>query len=158
MDEEKREIVNEEQEKCEGEGGSPAGCGCYRRWLTKEFWRGILLPWSQGDDDVHLADVPVAVKALCGISLFLMLNQVRFPFFGGRLALSDLGFLLGFIPVFVYSLRQKRPFFLPLMSFAVVLAAVGIGGVVGRDVAVLVWHRPDQCAVILNVDRHFLTL
>ena len=124
MDEEKREIVNEEQERCEGEGGSPAGCGCYRRWLTKEFWRGILLPWAQGDDDVHLEDVPVSVKVLCGISLFLMLNQVRFPFFGERIALSDLGFLLGFVPVFIYSLRQKRPFFLPLMSFVVVLAAV----------------------------------
>ena len=64
---------------------------------------------------------PVWLVFLCEVGLFFMLNQIRFPFAGGRIAVSDLAFLFSFIPLLVWLIKARHSVFYPLVGFAVLI-------------------------------------
>lgn len=64
---------------------------------------------------------PVWLVFLCEAGLFLMLNQIRFPVAGGRIAVSDLAFLLSFIPLLAWLIKTRHSVFYPLVGFAVLI-------------------------------------
>ncbi|MBR0458875.1 MAG: hypothetical protein IJJ26_06535 [Victivallales bacterium] len=69
--------------------------------------------------------VPAWLTWLCAGALLLMLNQIKLPVAGGKLALADLAFLAGFVPVFLFCLMKKRGLFYPVFG-VVVLFAMGV--------------------------------
>ena len=64
---------------------------------------------------------PVWLVFLCEAGLFLMLNQIRFPVAGGRIAVSDLAFFFSFIPLLAWLIKARHSVFYPLVGFAVLI-------------------------------------
>lgn len=76
-------------------------------------------------EDAKQKIMPTWLEALGAAALFLMLNQIKFPVFGGRIAVADIAFLAGFVPMFVWCLLNKRGWFYPVMG-VIVLALAGV--------------------------------
>ena len=82
-----------------------------------------------------------------------MLNQVKIPVAGGKVAFADLAFIVAFIPVFLYYLKSRRGFFYPLLGIVALAAACianiasapGVGAVI--DIAQMVQQL--LCGVLL---------
>lgn len=72
-----------------------------------------------------IQDAPRWLTALCALALVVMLNQVKVPLFGGRVAFADLAFVVAFVPVFFFYVYMKRSFFYP-MCFVLVLLGIAI--------------------------------
>ncbi|MBQ6470432.1 MAG: hypothetical protein IJJ33_00485 [Victivallales bacterium] len=92
---------------------------------------------------------------LIAASLVLMLTQVRLPALGGRLFLSDLGFLIGFVPLMGYCLLKRRtlPVLWPPAVLALLvagLAAIGAAPGLHGAVEVAQFIQMVFCGLILT--------
>ncbi len=86
--------------------------------LGKQLWERFKLLFKVPETEEA---PPAWLIFLCEAGLFLMLNQIRFPFAGGCIAISDIGFLVSFIPLIVWLIRNRRSVFYPLVGFAVLI-------------------------------------
>ena len=86
--------------------------------LGRQLWERFKLLFKVPDTKEA---PPAWLIFLCEAGLFLMLNQIRLPFAGGRIAISDLAFLFSFIPLLVWLIRNRHSVFYPLVGFAVLV-------------------------------------
>lgn len=81
---------------------------------------------------------PCWLSALCGLALVLMLNQVKLPFAGGRLALADIGFAAAFVGMAWHLFRKRLSVYYPIAALLAlvmiivpnILSQPGIGGAI----------------------------
>ena len=134
--------VSEEKNEC--------CCKCHVDW--QELKKRLFQPWSE-ECGGKLETAPKWLVALTAFALFVMLNQVKIPLAGGKVAFADLAFIVAFIPVFLYYLRRGRGFFYPLLGVVALIAACianiasapGFGAVI--DIAQMIQQL--LCGVLL---------
>ena len=80
----------------------------------------LFLP-EETEDDEEMEGAPFWLVSLCAAGLFLMLNQIRFPFAGGRVAVSDIAFLGSFVPMFAWVVLKRRSIFYPVSGIVLLL-------------------------------------
>ena len=91
--------------------------------------------------------IPEWLTWLVAASIVLMLNQVKIPVFGGRIFISDLGFLAGFQPLMGYCLLKRHS--LPLLWPPVVLALLVVG--LAALGAAPGWHGALEVAQLIQM-------
>ena len=134
------EPAQKEGESC-AEGEHSCCCCHATGWL-----KGLFLP-QEAEGELQrgkLKAAPGWLTALAAIALFVMLNQVKIPLAGGKLAFADLAFLASFLPVLGYAIASRRRLFFPICTIFVLIVACianltsapGMGGTV--EVAQLV--------------------
>ena len=130
--------------KGEGSAESEHSCCCCCHaggWL-----KGLFLP-QEAEGELQrgkLKAAPGWLTLLAAIALFVMLNQVKIPLAGGKLAFADLAFLGSFLPVLGFAIASRRRLFFPICTIVVLVvacianlaAAPGMGGAI--EVAQLV--------------------
>ena len=125
-------------------------CCCHIDY--RDMMKKLFLPWSE-DCGCKLEQAPKWLVTLAALALFIMLNQVKVPVAGGKVAFADLAFIVAFIPIFIYYIRSKRGFFYPLLGvvalavacFANIASAPGVGAII--DIAQLIQQL--LCGVLL---------
>ena len=135
------EAAPNEGECCAADGEHNCCCCHAMGWL-----KGLFLP-QEAEGELQrgkLKASPGWLVALAAFALFVMLNQVKIPLAGGKLAFADLAFLASFLPLLGYSIIARRRLFFPICTIIVLVVACianlasapGLGGAI--EVAQLV--------------------
>ena len=130
--------------------GKKECCLCHKNY--GELMKKLFQPWSD-ECAGKLENAPKWLVALAAFGLFVMLNQIKIPLAGGKVAFADLAFIVSFIPVFLYYLKNRRGFFYPLLGVvalffacvANIASAPGVGAVI--DIAQMIQQL--LCGVLL---------
>ena len=90
--------------------------------VFRSVWQKLRLKFCASSDN-KLPELPTWLLGLLALALLSMASQIKLPFAGGRLALSDLTFAAAFLGILWRSWRSKETIYYPVLGLLVLVAA-----------------------------------